>query len=391
MCKVCFRLFRTLKELETHCKEEHSGQGGITCPICGRHFSKRTGMRTHIRRTHEVSESVLTCDQCGKAFNNKYRLRHHKQIYHTGRTHECSVCKKTFACETTLKRHAVTHTNTDYKYTCDVCGKQFRDSNNLKVHILIHSKVKPFKCSEPNCDAGYTTKQCLQIHYRKVHGYSDANMPEITRDIPYTMEAYSQPAEERPKGCEMPAQRTNKRLNQRTKWRKKRRKSEDMTDSESDVGGYNSASEHTREERETSPMYNIPPATSHFISSVNETPNVGTGQYFAAQYREGLRSHGVDNPHRDFVPPVLGTSRDTRTEVDIIPRDLRTMPDIRVGVPPTNFSHNGRLPHHPPFHSSYTQQYMDVTAPQFMSYVPYSNSHVDDINASATGVHLMDL
>lgn len=48
-----------------------------------------------------------------------------------------------------------------------------------------------FRCSENECNAAFTTKQCLQFHYKKVHGYSQEQMPKIERSIAYTFDAYS--------------------------------------------------------------------------------------------------------------------------------------------------------------------------------------------------------
>lgn len=41
------------------------------------------------------------------------------------------------------------------------------------------------------CQSRFTTKQCLQFHYRKAHGLSEDQMPKIEREIPYTLTAYS--------------------------------------------------------------------------------------------------------------------------------------------------------------------------------------------------------
>ncbi len=41
------------------------------------------------------------------------------------------------------------------------------------------------------CQSGFTTKQCLQFHYRKAHALTDEEMPKIEREIPYTLSAYS--------------------------------------------------------------------------------------------------------------------------------------------------------------------------------------------------------
>ena len=54
--------------------------------------------------------------------------------------------------------------------------------------------MRPFlysSCKIDGCRTGFTTKQCLQFHYRKAHGLTDEQMPKIEREIPYTLSAYS--------------------------------------------------------------------------------------------------------------------------------------------------------------------------------------------------------
>lgn len=41
------------------------------------------------------------------------------------------------------------------------------------------------------CNAAFTTKQCLQFHYKKVHNYTQEQMPKIERSVAYTFDAYS--------------------------------------------------------------------------------------------------------------------------------------------------------------------------------------------------------
>ena len=62
-----------------------------------------------------------------------------------------------------------------------MCQKQFTQQSNLKQHLLIHLGAKPFLCRHQGCRAAFTTKQCLQVHYRKVHHYNDLNMPVIEK------------------------------------------------------------------------------------------------------------------------------------------------------------------------------------------------------------------
>lgn len=52
-------------------------------------------------------------------------------------------------------------------------------------------KFDYFRCAENECAAAFTTKQCLQFHYKKVHGFTQEQMPKIERSVAYTFDAYS--------------------------------------------------------------------------------------------------------------------------------------------------------------------------------------------------------
>ena len=54
-----------------------------------------------------------------------------------------------------------------------------------------NSHIETFSCKMEECKARFTTKQCLQFHYRKSHNLTDESMPSIEREIPYTLSAYS--------------------------------------------------------------------------------------------------------------------------------------------------------------------------------------------------------
>jgi hypothetical protein len=56
------------------------------------------------------------------------------------------------------------------------------------------------RCAEGECAAAFTTKQCLQFHYKKVHGYTQEQMPKIERSVAYTFDAYSGGLQTEPMG-----------------------------------------------------------------------------------------------------------------------------------------------------------------------------------------------
>lgn len=92
-----------------------------------------------------------------------------------------------------LQRHTkeVHSKQVDDSCSCVRCGKHFQNKSNLKIHMLTHSGIKPFRCAEEECSAAFTTKQCLQFHYKRTHNYTKDNMPKIRRSVDYTFTAYS--------------------------------------------------------------------------------------------------------------------------------------------------------------------------------------------------------
>lgn len=108
------------------------------------------------------------------------------------RDFQCKLCSKLLGSRAALQRHSKeVHSRNSAVVSCPRCQKLFQNRSNLKIHMLTHSGVRPFKCAEVECNAAFTTKQCLQFHYKKVHNYTPEQMPKIERSVAYTFDAYS--------------------------------------------------------------------------------------------------------------------------------------------------------------------------------------------------------
>ena len=90
-------------------------------------------------------------------------------------------CEFIFSSKYALNRHVREVHQKHQEYACSQCNKHFTQQSNLKQHMLIHLGAKPFLCKHEGCQAAFTTKQCLQVHYRKVHHYNDETMPAIQK------------------------------------------------------------------------------------------------------------------------------------------------------------------------------------------------------------------
>lgn len=137
------------------------------CDFCGRKFCQPQKLKVHIKRMHSDMAEVL-------------------------RDFQCKLCSKLLGSRAALQRHSKeVHSRNSTVVSCPRCQKLFQNRSNLKIHMLTHSGVRPFRCINGTCSAAFTTKQCLQFHYKKVHGYAQEQMPKIERSVAYTFDAYS--------------------------------------------------------------------------------------------------------------------------------------------------------------------------------------------------------
>uniref|UniRef100_A0A7S1TDN5 C2H2-type domain-containing protein n=1 Tax=Compsopogon caeruleus TaxID=31354 RepID=A0A7S1TDN5_9RHOD len=76
------------------------------CEYCGRTFSRRTYLKSHISKDHESGAALYTCKTCLTTFISRTNLNRHERMVHQGiQRHFCSECDYGFFNRFDFERH----------------------------------------------------------------------------------------------------------------------------------------------------------------------------------------------------------------------------------------------------------------------------------------------
>uniref|UniRef100_A0A3B3ZVY5 C2H2-type domain-containing protein n=1 Tax=Periophthalmus magnuspinnatus TaxID=409849 RepID=A0A3B3ZVY5_9GOBI len=178
-CCKCGRRFSNKTRLMTHLRF-HEGKQIHRCLYCGNEFTSQSQLKIH-ERMH-TGEKPYKCDHCPKLFYILAKLITHTRKFHKDLSREryqCKYCKQKFLYKRFLTEHERTHKQdgdipiedpSEPSETPDQTT-QVPNSNpkrQIQIHQLTHIGKEPFKCKY--CAMDFCSETVLILHERSHTG-----------------------------------------------------------------------------------------------------------------------------------------------------------------------------------------------------------------------------
>ena len=129
------------------------------CLVCDSEFFDTSSLENH--RDYHLRNRE--CCRCHKVLGNKSKLLTHHRSHTKELPYNCSLCSKSFAELSTLRKHEATHGERNFR--CDICSKAFVRKDYLSKHSLTHRQT--FKCSQ--CSFVCHNRVDIQRHLSQHH------------------------------------------------------------------------------------------------------------------------------------------------------------------------------------------------------------------------------
>ncbi|KAI5631440.1 hypothetical protein NE865_15854 [Phthorimaea operculella] len=166
-CAHCPKVLDSMYNKKLHEKFVHVSDLRFKCAFCDQRFNRIGAKEKHQSEAHGVPSVEHKC-HCGKVFSSRSSLGSHiKRNHLSQRMHQCPECTMEFFSLYEFKNHMLKHTG-QRNFKCEVCQKAFGRQHTLKEHMRIHLNDRRFKCE--HCGQAFVQKCSWRGHMRSKHG-----------------------------------------------------------------------------------------------------------------------------------------------------------------------------------------------------------------------------
>ncbi|XP_073455538.1 transcriptional regulator Kaiso [Aquarana catesbeiana] len=129
----------------------------------------------------DPEEGLSNLCEDGSPDSKKMKLKHddHYELIVDGRVYYiCIVCKRSYVCLTSLRRHFNVH-SWEKKYPCRYCERVFALAEYRTKHEIHHTGERRYQCL--TCGGSFINYQVMASHIRSVHSLDPAGDAKLYR------------------------------------------------------------------------------------------------------------------------------------------------------------------------------------------------------------------
>ncbi|XP_063793305.1 transcriptional regulator Kaiso [Pseudophryne corroboree] len=132
-------------------------------------------------KEEDEEEGLVKLDEDGFPNRKRMKLKHddHYELIVDGRVYYiCIVCKRSYVCLTSLRRHFNVH-SWEKKYPCRYCERVFPLAEYRTKHEIHHTGERRYQCL--TCGSSFINYQVMASHIRSVHSMDPAGDSKLYR------------------------------------------------------------------------------------------------------------------------------------------------------------------------------------------------------------------